>query len=94
MSVKVVISCFGMKLDPEYQSHISNFKDMYIDLGIFINKHNHSLGLYSEQAIESVHYDFNKKCWENKRYKRHLRHPEYVKNLMRAVISYSSKNIS
>ena len=106
---KVVINCFGMTLDSEFESDISLFKDLYVDLGIsitpkvhilvkhvpyFIKKHNCSLGWYSEQALESVHYDFYKNCWEKQRYKRNLGHPDYAKNLMRAVIVYSSRNIS
>jgi len=105
----VISSCFGMVLDTEYEHYIAQFKDVYIDLGIsitpkvhilvehvpdFIKKHKRSLGWYSEQAVESIHYDFLRNCWEKQHYKRRLGHPDYATNLMRAVISYSSKNIS
>ena len=55
--------------------------------------HNNSLGLYSEQALESSHYDFLRNCWEKQGYKRPLGHPVYAKNLKAAVIAYSSKHI-
>ena len=34
----------------------------------FNKNHNNSLGLYSEQALES-HYDFLRNCWEKQGYK-------------------------
>ena len=104
---KVVTSCFGMELDKEYEIHIQEFKDVYVNLGIsitpkvhilvhhvsdFINKHNRSLGWYSEQAIETIHYDFLRNCWEKQGFKRRLGHSDYATNLTRAVIVYSSKN--
>ena len=54
-------------------THIKNVKDVYMNLGIiitpkvhiltehvpeFCKNHNNSLGLYSEQALESSDYDF------------------------------------
>ena len=56
---QVVISCFGMSLDSEYETYINKFKDVYMDLGIsitpkvyiltdhvivFFKKHGHLLG--------------------------------------------------
>ena len=105
----VVVSCFGMVLDPKYNTYINIFEDIYKDLNIsvtpkvhilinhvpeFLKKHNRSLGWYSEQTLESIHYDFKRNCWEKQGYKRSLRHPDYAENLMKAVIVYSSKNIS
>ena len=105
----VVISCFGMKLNPEYDTYIKRFSDVYKDLDIsvtpkvhilikhvpeFIKKHNRSLGWYSEQSLETTHYDFKRNCWEKQGYKRSLGHTDYAQNLMKAVIVYSSKNIS
>ena len=102
----IVKSCFGMKLDPQYNFYIQQFENVYKDLGIsitpkvhilikhvpeFIKKHNRSLGWYSEQALENTHYDFSRNCWEKLGYKRQLGHPDYAHNLMRAVIVYSSK---
>ena len=105
----VVKSCFGMKLDVEYEKYINIFQNVYKDLGIsttpkvhilikhvpeFIKKHNRSLGWYSEQALETTHYDFKRNCWEKQGYKRNIGHPDYAQNLMSAVIGYTSKNIS
>ncbi|CAL4251128.1 unnamed protein product [Meganyctiphanes norvegica] len=104
----IVTSCFGMKWDPQYKTYINEFKDLFIDLGIsitpkvhiltehvpeFIEKHGLSLDWYSEQALESVHYDFLRNCWEKQGFKRSLVHPDYAENLMKAVIVYSLKNI-
>ena len=33
----------------------------------FCKNRNNSLGLYSEQALESSHYDFLRNCWEKNR---------------------------
>ena len=105
---RVVDSCFGMTLDPEYEAHIAQFADIYLDLGIsvtpkvhilikhvpeFCKKHGRSLGWYTEQASESVHYDFLRNCWEKQSYKRPIGHQDYAKNLLDAVISYSSIHI-
>ena len=61
----------------------------------FFKNHNNSLGLYSEQALESSHYDILRNFWEKKKqgYKRPLGHPAYTQNLKATVISYSSKHI-
>ena len=40
---KVILSCFGMELDLQYKTHISNFKDVYIDLGISVSPKVHIL---------------------------------------------------
>ena len=53
----------------------------------------HSLEMYSEQALESSHYDFLKNCWVKQSYKRPLGHPVYAPNSKAAVIAYSSKHI-
>ena len=105
---KIVLACFGMDLDPDFNNYINEFKDLYCTLGIsvtpkvhilikhvpeFISKYGRSLGWFSEQALESTHHDFLKNCWEKQSYKRTIGHPEYAKNLKAAVISYTSKHI-
>ena len=97
-----------MQLDPNYESYIIKFKEIYGDLGIsitpkvhilvhhvpeFIKKHQRSLGWYSEQSIETIHYDFLRNCFEKQSYKRRIGHSDYATNLMRAVVAYSSKNV-
>ena len=57
----------------------------------FCRSHNNFLGIYSEQAFESCHYDFLRNCWEKQGYKRSLGNTDYAKNLKAAVIAYSSK---
>ena len=78
-----------LKEVPEYDKY-KNFKDVYMDLGItislevhiltehvteFCKNCNNSLGLYSEQALESSHYDFLKNCWEETGLQMTLRTP-------------------
>ena len=69
----VIHSCFGTLLEPDYISHIHEFKQAYTDLDISITPKVHAIihhipqfcnsvgvGLrsFSEQAPESVHYSF------------------------------------
>ena len=74
---EVVASCFGLTLKPDYIEEIRSFRSRYLDLEInvtpkvhavffhiteFCEKHGVGLGIYSEQASESVHAHF-KKIW-------------------------------
>ena len=105
---KIVESCFGMDLDPDYKVYIKNFKQVYSDLHIkvtpkvhiltehipdFCEKNNRSLGWFSEQALESTHHDFHVNTWKKQSYKRNLGHSNYASKLKDAVVSYNSKNI-
>lgn len=105
---KIVVACFGMELDPDFEDCIKDFKEVYLTLGISVTPKVHiliehvpgfclnqgrSLGLYSEQALESCHYDFQKNCWEKQGYKRSIGHPDYAEKLTAAVTAYSSKHI-
>merc|ERR1712240_295075 len=105
---QIVVSCFGMELDPLYHKYIKDFKEIYLDLDIsvtpkvhiliehepeFCKKHERSLGWYSEQALESCHYDFLRNCWEKQGFKRTIGHPDYARNLTAAITSYSSRHI-
>ena len=105
---KVILACFGMDLDPDFKKYINEFKDVYITLGIsvtpkvhiliehvpyFITKQGRSLGWFSEQALESSHYEFLNNCWIKEGYKRTIGHPDYAKNLQAAVTAYSSRHI-
>jgi hypothetical protein len=56
-----------------------------------IQEEKKSLGLYSEQATESVHHDF-RNLWEE-RYKRHTSHPDYNSQLLNSVIEYNLKHV-
>ena len=102
----VVHSCFGMNLDEDFVEKIVKFKSSVKNLPIsvtpklhilfhhvqhFIEKEKKSLGLYSEQASETVHHDF-KTHWVE-RYKRQIDHPDYAKQLLNSVIEYNSKHI-
>ncbi|CAH1105875.1 unnamed protein product [Psylliodes chrysocephalus] len=71
---RVVHECFGMILRPNYKSAIADFRRSYLALlksvtpkiqaiffhvEEFCDSTGKALGFYSEQAIESVHHDFN-----------------------------------
>ena len=68
------MACFGQTLDPDYKTYISSFADAYVKLGIDVTPKvhavlvhvpqslylnlGHGLGLWSKQALESLHFDF------------------------------------
>jgi hypothetical protein len=101
----VVKSCFGQDLDPNFGFYIDSFKQSYLSLNIsvtpkvhavffhiaeFCNKTQQGLGFFSEQAMESVHFDFNS-VW--KKYKVSRDHSDYSSRLLRAVCEYNSLRI-
>lgn len=103
---KVVHSCFGNMLAVhEFEGNIREFSLAYLQLNIkhtvkthiitqhvinFCNSKNKSLGFYSEQSSESVHYDFASH-WEL--YKIDSANSMLEKNLLRAVCSYNTDHI-
>lgn len=102
----VVKACFTSELKSNYKECIFTFKSSYIDLGIpitpkvhavffhiidFCSKTNVGLGYYSEQAMEAVHHDF-KSIWE-KKYKININHPDYMKNLLKAVCDFNGLHV-
>lgn len=101
----VVKSCFGLELEENYCESIDQFKTSYLDLGkdvtpkihaIFFHvrdfcmKHKKGLGFFSEQAMESVHFDFQT-TWND--YKVCENNPEYANRLLRAVSAYNSHHL-
>ena len=103
---KVVCSCFGNHLEKDYKTCIAAFKKSYTDLRIsitpkvhavffhveqFCDKKGIGLGFFSEQAMESVHYDFLKSSWEMNKVA--ANHPDHPKKLLRAVCSYNALHV-
>ena len=103
---QVVHSCFGMVLEKNFEEKISSFKSACTELPIsitpklhilfhhvkqFIDLENLPLGIFSEQASESVHHHFGTH-W-SQRYKRDMMQPDYEAHLLQAVIDYNSKHI-
>lgn len=102
---KVVEACFGASLHVNYKEIIDNFKISYLQLGInvtpklhmifhhvaeFCDKNGIGLGKYSEQASESVHFDFSA-MWA--KYKVQLSHIDYNNKLLKSVIEYNSRHV-
>ena len=57
-----------------------------------LNLGGEGLGIYSEQAGESIHRQFLKHHWE--KYKINLReHPNYGEALLSAVVEFSSRHL-
>ena len=98
-------SCFGKTLDPNFISYINSFKEIFMSLEInitpklhilfehvpmFCQRKNQGLGIYSEQASESVHHDFNE-TWT--RYKSRENTESYENRFKRAVINYNSFHV-
>ena len=103
---KVVSSCYGYELAPDYQDKIRAFSKAYLNLGINVTPKIHAvvhhvsefceltrrgLGAWSEQASESVHHDF-KKNWERFRINE-TDHELYGENLLKAVSQYNSHHL-
>ena len=102
----VVHSCFGNELSQDYATQIEQFKKSCINLPItitpklhiifqhipeFIERNKVALGIFSEQALESAHSDYQS-FWET-RFKRQLFHPEYCEQLLKSVVEYNSKHL-
>lgn len=101
----VVNSCFATVLNPKFEDYIIQFRKSYVDLKInitpkvhavffhvtyFCSKMHRGLGFFSEQAMESVHSDFQK-TWA--KYKVKSINPEYAVKLLKAVREYNSCHI-
>ena len=102
----VVSACYGFELAPDYQSKIRMFSSAYLDLRInvtpklhavmhhiseFCEKTGRGLGLWSEQASESIHHDF-KQTWQRFKINK-TDHELYGKNLLQAVSTYNSHHL-
>ncbi len=101
----VVNACFGSALQRDFKEKIEKFRTSYLFLPItvtpkvhavfyhvaeFVEKHQTSLGIFSEQATEALHSKF-KVHWE--RYKRIPDHPDYGKQLLNCIVDYNSKHL-
>lgn len=101
----VVNACFSKTLNPEFANFIDNFKRSYLALGIsvtpkvhcifihvkeFCEKHQVGLGIFSEQAFESVHFEF-KTIWS--KYAVKVGHPVYAKKLLRAICEFNGPDV-
>jgi hypothetical protein len=102
---KVVESCFGCVLLPEFAAALQEFRARYVDLEIavtpkvhavfhhvseFCSRRGTGLGLWSEQAAESLHCDFLRH-WQ--RYSVPAQHELYPERLLAAVNSYNSRHV-
>ena len=102
---KVVEACFGKVLLDDFEARIHSFEEAHRKLDIpvtpkvhilifhvseFCNQFRRGLGIYSEQASESVHYDFDS-FWE--KYKVNRNHPKLGSRLLKAVSAYNAFHI-
>ena len=101
----VVDSCFGYTLRDNWQENITIFKREYLSLNIpvtpkvhavlyhvpeFCLRHDRGLGIFSEQASESVHSNF-KITWD--KFKVNEINPNFGACLLRAVSVYNSEHL-
>jgi hypothetical protein len=101
----IVSACFGQTLDERYAQYIDDFFDSVNEMNIpmtnkmhvllfhvkdFINHHNCSLGYFSEQTVETVHFDFSK---FSPRYLDHVRKDNILNALLRTVCAYNSSHL-
>ena len=98
--------CFGYHLYEGYDTAVKNFKTAYLNLDIpvslkvhivfdhivqFCEKYSTGLGLFSEHALESSHYNF-KPFWE-KSYKVAMNHPIYGQKILDSVHMYNALHV-
>lgn len=102
---KVVDSCFSTILKPNFDIFINQFQESYLELKISVTSKIHTiffhvkqfcqhygvgLGFFSEQAFESVHYDFNQ-TWAD--YKTNTESDHFKTKLLRCVSVYNSNHL-
>ena len=100
---KVVDARFGNELLEYFEAR--RFEETYLKLDIPVtpkvhivifhvpelcNEFRRGLGIYSKQATESVHYDFDS---FGEKYKVNRNHPEFGSHLLKAVSAYNAHNI-
>ena len=78
----------GVSFTPTIHGIVSHIKDFFEIWGTEFG-----LGLYGEQAGESVHYDFENRIYTNA-YKRPESHPEFGPLLLRAVAHYNAIHLN
>ena len=98
-------ACFSYQLDPDYELKIRQFESLYRKLGIseilkahvlfhdiprFLASRDHGLGIYSEQAIESVH-SLENGTWKN--YAVDLANVNYGTQMYRSTLDLNGKNM-
>lgn len=102
---EVVESCFSLTLDYNFAISIKNFRDSFLKLNISVTTKIHTiffhveqfcqhygigLGFFSEQAFESVHYDF---CQTRNDFKVDSKNKNYSSKLLRCVCVYNCKHL-
>ena len=102
---KISSSCFGNQLDPNYKSHIEEFRQLWTATGKkffplahalvfhvpqFCDERDMALGPFSAQAGESLHHAF-KEQWDHRWAK--LPTSTVSDPLLRAVVGFSSENL-
>jgi len=104
---KVVKSCFGNELIPDYKEHIETFAKMYTELGLsvratkfhilchhiipFCELKGHGLGVLNESTLEACHFDFFR-VW--KRYAvKHQSSDMCGERLLKACLDYNSSHL-
>ena len=78
-------------LDLTLAFHIKSIALLFIPQ-FLADKEGKGLGVWSEQASESVHHDFSS-LWAAGSYKRALCHKDYESQLYKCVVTYNSRHI-
>lgn len=101
----VIHDCFGNYLEPTFDKSIEKFRQNYLSSGLsvtpkihaiffhvldFCQEKSHSLGFYSEQAVESIHHDFNT-IWSNYLIK-NRKNPRYDNSLLKAIQQFNARH--
>ena len=81
---KSLIDDFGVSMTPKFHILLEHVIP-------FCTQREEGLGMYSEQAGESVHHDFNVSAWS--RFKIAECNPKFEENILKAVLSYNGKHM-
>ena len=76
-----------VSITPSLHSIFDHVKDFYDLSGVLIG-----LGLFSEQAGESIHHMFEKEIW-NDTFKRDVNHPGYANQLRKGTALWNSRHM-
>ena len=83
-SYKKFILYFGLSVTPKFHM-------IFDHIVPFCKEKQSGLGIFSEQASESIHHDFNESSW--KHFKLSINNANYEKELMNSVAHYNAKHL-
>ncbi len=96
-------AAFGASVSDDAELRVAEFRAAYLKLGLSVSRTVHvvlrhlvpfcrrnrcGLGPFVEESHESLHRDF--RLYHSRQYRSNTQHPEYIKYLLHAVLTYNS----